>query len=190
MNPACHKAARIGSNLGHVSKYCSDSCGMQVARARLELVEMKRRQTCFESTSIAQLTLIKQRQLRTNSCADKQDRDRLTEIRKEQKCIRDNVQAVDKKLDLLRHITSNEEHCGFDSRLISAHVPFICLEKECLKHGDWQTLIHQEYQQEKAEQFLLLTRLEKERNQVKSRMRKRRSEKQVIQDLVNGTICV
>ncbi|CAO3607859.1 unnamed protein product [Cunninghamella echinulata] len=38
-NPTCEKASRISKNQGHLSKYCSDHCGMQVARARLAMAE-------------------------------------------------------------------------------------------------------------------------------------------------------
>lgn len=149
---------------------------------------MKRRQTCLDpSTSIVQLTLMKHRQLRVDSLADKHDRERLILIRKEKYGIRDAVHAIDKKLDLLSHIMPTND-CGFDTILIS-NESTICRKKECLKHREWQTLIYQDYMQEKKEQFHLLLALEKERNQVKSRMRDRRNETLVVQDLVNETQC-
>lgn len=208
-NPACHKAARIGSQLGHLSKYCSDSCGMQVARARLELVEIKRRnnsKTTAATIPIAQLALMKQRQLRINSFADKEDRNRLSQIRLEKLKIRDNVQAIDKKITLLNELKSKypiqEEEvnnttkgapCGFDSRLILDNVGqnyTQCTIENCIKHSEWQNLLTLEFGQERKEQFQYLSNLEKERNQVKERMRSRRSEKDLIKVLMNGTISV
>lgn len=222
-NPACHKAARIGSQLGHLSKYCSDSCGMQVARARLELVEIKRRNNSRNNNNttasipIAQLALMKQRQLRINSFADKEDRNRLTQIRMEKLKIRDNVQAIDKKIVFLnelklKHPQRKEENddndskthgpCGFDSRLIlddlfwkgnhdlSSQNYTKCTIDNCTKHNDWQKLLTLEVDQERKEQFQYLAILEKERNQIKERMRSRRSEKDLIKDLINGTISV
>lgn len=196
VNPACHKAARISSSLGHLSKYCSDSCGMQVARARLELVEMKRRQTGEHSVSIAKLTLMKQRQLRIESFADKQDRKRLIEIRKEKQKIRDCVNDINRQSQLLKKIilesssnNNDDDCCQFDSRVVSPEQKSVlCNTQNCLKHIDWQTLIQQEYDQERKEQFNLLIHLQEETDQVKSRMRERRSEKSTIKDLVNGTI--
>jgi hypothetical protein len=217
-NPACHKAARIGSHLGHLSKYCSDSCGMQVARARLELVEIKRRQNNDPSpVPIAQLALMKQRQLRTNSFADKEDKKRLSQIREEKKLIRDHVQAIDRKFKLFDQVTKDKEHhnmdhvhdteeehvddgpCGFDSRLVLPDKFWrqtdnmeedysVCQDLNCTKHAQWQKIISLEFEQERKEQFKLLLNLEKERKQIKSRMRKRRSEKDMMKDLVNGTI--
>ncbi|KAI9276294.1 hypothetical protein BY458DRAFT_506232 [Sporodiniella umbellata] len=126
-NPACSKAARISSNLGHLSKYCSSICGIQVARARLELLEIKKRNsTRAHLPSIPELTINKLRHSRINSCADKEDRDRLIQIQDEKKAIRVSVDVLRKKsrfVELLiqkRPFTEEDEEipCGFDSRLV------------------------------------------------------------------------
>lgn len=197
---------------------------MQVARARLELVEIKRRNnfrnnndSTTASIPIAQLALMKQRQLRINSFADKEDRNRLTQIRLEKLKIRDNVQAIDKKIVFLNKLKlkypqRKEEKddndstmhgpCGFDSRLILDDLFWKgnhdllsqnhtnCAIVNCTKHDDWQRLLTLEFDQERKEQFQYLAILEKERNQIKERMRSRRSEKDLIKDLINGTISV
>lgn len=196
---------------------------MQVARARLELVEIKRRNNSRNNNNttasipIAQLALMKQRQLRINSFADKEDRNRLTQIRMEKLKIRDNVQAIDKKIVFLNELKlehpqrkeENDEYdskthgpCGFDSRLIlddlfwkgnhdlSSQNYTKCTIDNCTKHNDWQKLLTLEFDQERKEQFQYLAILEKERNQIKERMRSRRSGKDLIKDLINGTISV
>ncbi|KAI9361746.1 hypothetical protein BD770DRAFT_441097 [Pilaira anomala] len=194
VNPACYKAARISSSLGHLSKYCSDSCGMQVARARLELVEMKRRQSnnSTHSMSIAKLTLLKQKQSRVQSFADKEDRRRLIEIGKEKQKIRDRVEKVNQKRQLLSQVEQQQDSdkCQFDEKLLFPELKESkkCEIPNCLKHLDWKNLLNQEYDQERKEQFQLLVRLQEEVNQIKSRMRKRRNEKDILKELVNGTI--
>ncbi|KAG0944276.1 hypothetical protein G6F26_004969 [Rhizopus arrhizus] len=127
-NPACNKAARISSHLGYISKYCSNVCGMQVARARLELLEIKRRNATNANslTPISELAIAKQKQSTVNSLADKQDRERLVQIRQEKKNIKFTVDILKRKskfIDLLvKQKPFTEEDggipCGFDSRLI------------------------------------------------------------------------
>lgn len=191
---------------------------MQVARARLELVEIKRRNNSKGDVSIpiAQLALMKQRQLRVNSFADKQDKKRLTQVRLEKQHIRDQIELVNKKTQLLDQLkltyprnNNNEseeseqllldEPCGFDSRLIQSDVLWkqkdhtdhtVCLLHQCQRHIQWQNLISLEFEQERKEQFKKLSVLEREKDQIKSRMRSRRSEKDLIKDLINGTISV
>lgn len=191
---------------------------MQVARARLELVEIKRRQLASPSNAnlvpIAQLAFLKQKQARIHSFADKRDKKRLLQIRQEKKVIRDHVQAIDRKIKLFHDIVKdsstmtvdqemeedNEEGpCGFDSRLILQDDYWmkkdkmevdhtVCQESNCAKHAQWKKIISLTFNQEREEQFKLLASIEKERRQIKSRMTKRRSEKEMMKDLVNGTI--
>ncbi|KAI8983104.1 hypothetical protein BDB01DRAFT_743993 [Pilobolus umbonatus] len=127
-NPACLKAARIGSHLGYLSKYCSDSCGMQVARARLELAEIKRRASSSDtSVSIADLALKNQQHLRVNSFADKDDRAKLYQLKESIDEIRVKIDATRCKekfcrlllrLDEEKKASDKYKPCGFDSRLI------------------------------------------------------------------------
>lgn len=225
-NPACNKAARISSHLGYISKYCSNVCGMQVARARLELLEIKRRNaTNANSLSpISELAIAKQKQSTINSLADKQDRERLIQIRQEKKNIKFTVDILKRKskfIDLLvKQKPFTEEDgdipCGFDSRLMwknhiwskiiqnsnvdvqmqitidSISEPYnVCQRLKCIKHRQWQKLALIEMKQEKKEQFNRLLSLEKERNQIKSRMRKRRSHTDLIKEyLMNNSISI
>ncbi|KAI7882314.1 uncharacterized protein EV154DRAFT_33523 [Mucor mucedo] len=186
-NPACHKAARIGASLGHVSKYCSDSCGLQVARARLTWAEMKRRRhTEDDSTNnetIVQLCLKRQRASRMHSLADAEDRARLPKIRCAKRKVRDTVGRIDAQLKAL---SEREPWCGYrhDNGSVCKQ------ENRCEKHGDWQERLCEEYKLEKQEQFKILLALEKEWQQVKERIRRRRNEKEILHDLVNETLCV
>jgi hypothetical protein len=175
---------------------------MQVARARLELVEIKRR-NCMPSPQvrIAQLALKKQKQLRANSLADRQDRDRLEQINQEKIVIRDNVLAIDRKCKLLNSLNQQtDEICGFDERLIWSDLIWmqkiqppndysVCQHSiDCIVHSQWQDLFGLELDQERKEQYHILIKLERERDQIKSRMRKRRSELDMIKDLINSTL--
>ncbi|KAI9486636.1 MAG: hypothetical protein EXX96DRAFT_534872 [Benjaminiella poitrasii] len=198
-NPACHKAARIGSNLlGYLSKYCSDLCGLQVARARLELVEIKRRNSSTNkdnnSKSIIELALTKQKQSCINSIADEEDRQRLEEIKEEKRVIRHSLSVIKNKCHLLEQVVSTAAHsiCGFDSRLISMNEDdknniVICQHQACLQHHRWKELFPVEFAQEKKEEYQRLIRLEKEKNQIKLRMKKRRDEKELMKNLGNMT---
>ncbi|KAI8889681.1 hypothetical protein K501DRAFT_238556 [Backusella circina FSU 941] len=216
-NPVCHKAGKIGSHLGHLSKYCSDSCGMQVARARLELAEIKQRTTNPHSMSIPDLTLENQKSIRLNSHADRDDRNRLLEIRDKKKRMKSVVLALTKKSSLLREVLALElgERCGFDSRLLWVKDTWkditeiktvqkqVIVKSEralpsfstcqqprqrCYKHTNWQKVISLETEQEQKEQFQSLSTLEKERLLIKDRMRKRRDKKVIMTDIVNGAI--
>jgi hypothetical protein len=176
---------------------------MQVARARLELVEIKRRNCmpfALDQVPIAQLALEKQRQLRVNSFADRQDRHRLIQINQEELVIRDSVLAIDRKCKLLRVLSEQTSKiCGFDGRLIWPDLIWqekiqppnnydICQRTDCGVHEQWQNLIGLEFNQERKEQYQSLIKLEREKDQIKSRMRSRRSEQEMIKDLINGTI--
>ncbi|KAI8391572.1 uncharacterized protein BYT42DRAFT_199961 [Radiomyces spectabilis] len=125
-NPACHKPARIGSHLGHLSKYCSDTCGMQVARARLELAEIKRRAASESTLSVPEVTIVKQRQNRLHSFADQDDRQRLIQVRKQKQLVKDDIAVIDRKKLFLKEVerslqrlvaTDEADICAFDSRL-------------------------------------------------------------------------
>lgn len=145
---------------------------------------MKRRRCTTSSESVVELCLKKQRQLRIHSLADAQDRARLPEIRDAKKKVRETVQVLDEQLEKLRQY-QEKGWCGFD--LNQGHV---CKQKVCEKHQDWQQRLSKEWIQDKKEQFRILSALEKEWHQVKERMRRRRSEKDIVQDLVNETLCV
>ncbi|KAG2196581.1 hypothetical protein INT47_004884 [Mucor saturninus] len=176
-----------GASLGHVSKYCSDSCGLQVARARLTWAEMKRRRHTEDdstrSETIVQLCLKRQRASRMHSLADAEDRARLPKIRCAKRKVRDTVGRIDAQLKAL---SERESWCGFQHDNGS-----VCKqENRCEKHGDWQERLCEEYKLEKQEQFKILLALEKEWQQVKERIRRRRNEKEILHDLVNETLCV
>ncbi|KAI8076095.1 hypothetical protein BDF21DRAFT_453412 [Thamnidium elegans] len=217
-NPACQKAARIGTNLGHLSKYCTDTCGMQVARARIELAEMKKRNATNDPTS----TYNPLSRGKLSSFADLDDRSRLSRVKDEKLHAKFIISIGEHKSELLSLLIQNEkeEVCGFDSRLswpeslwekvhhveqgednnhillnadgqiVSASKSFtICQQsRKCNKHANWQKLKTSELEQERSEQFVILTMLERERQQIKARMKKRREEVDLVDFLENGTI--
>ncbi|KAI7902363.1 uncharacterized protein BX663DRAFT_543373 [Cokeromyces recurvatus] len=219
-NPACSKAARIGTHQGHLSKYCTDNCGMQVARARIELAELKKRN--------ATMSLNKQHynplsRSKLSSFAELDDRARLCRVKEEKIHAKDIIQMVEQKSKLLNMLIQKEDNntlCGFDSRLswpdtlwekvhyviekdevislldeneqplTTAKVFHVCQQnrKSCNRHTNWQKLKTAELEQERSEQFVILTMLERERQQIKARMKKRREEVDLVEFLENGTI--
>lgn len=214
-NPACQKAARIGTNLGHLSKYCTDTCGMQVARARIELAEMKKRHATSEEGQYNPLSRGK-----LSSFADLDDRSRLSRVKDEKLHAKFIIAIGEHKSELLSLLIQYEkdELCGFDSRLswsdtvwekvaqveqgeenhhllmdnqgqiISKSFTVCQQPRKCNKHANWQKLKTFELEQERSEQFVILTMLERERQQIKARMKKRREEVDLVDFLENGTI--
>lgn len=200
-NTGCQRPARMGKNFGHLSKYCSDRCGIQVARTRIEQAEMK------NPLSRGKLS----------SFADMDDRARLSRVKEERQHAKSMIKLCQHKLRFLELLANkhNEECCGFDSRLswpdtiwekvesIDEHdltllnsqsewvtqKPFSsCSLKKCTKHTNWQKLKLAEIEQEKSEQFVILSMLERERQQIKARMKKRREDIDLIEFLENSTI--
>lgn len=216
-NPACSKPARIGTHQGHLSKYCTDSCGMQVARARIELAELKKRTALGQEQVYNPLSRGK-----LSSFADMDDRARLARVKEEKLQAKSIIAMGEQKSAFLQISTQyqKEDVCGFDSRLAwpdtfwdkvdkvveqpedNHHMlldvngeslstkPFtICqATKKCAKHASWQKLKAAEIDQERAEQFVILNMLERERQQIKARMKKRREEVDLVDFLENGTI--
>ncbi|KAG0177894.1 hypothetical protein DFQ29_004203 [Apophysomyces sp. BC1021] len=212
-NPACHQAARIGTNQGYLSKYCSDTCGLQVARARLELAQMKRHAEIHDSTSVPEAMVAKQRQSRINSLADLEDRQRLDEVRNEKQRIKSRLIGLDRRHTFLKLLIRTVlDECGYDSRLswpenvwmqvqdivddsgkllvkLETHEPFdICQQKICTKHTSWQKLILQQSEQECGEQRELFDQLCGEWEQIVSRITKRRNSADAAISLSNATI--
>ncbi|ORZ18773.1 hypothetical protein BCR42DRAFT_232247 [Absidia repens] len=235
-NPACSKAARISSQQGYLSKYCSHNCGMQVARARLELTEMKRRQHSDAAAdnipSIPQLTINKQRQSRLSSQAEKEDHHRLEQLRKQKRQALDVIRMIEQKQSFLGMTEQQLQHgdiCGFDPRLVwddqiwvkvkgmvatnddsiimlqyednddddtvswqqsTNQQPEKCqvIRKECRQHQQWPKLLEVEMKQERNEQIQVIRMLEKEKQEIKNRMRQRRNEVDLADSLGNGTI--
>ncbi|CAO3683571.1 unnamed protein product [Rhizopus stolonifer] len=219
-NPACNKAARISSHLGNLSKYCSSICGIQVARARLQLLEIKRRNaTRVHLPSIPELVIGKLKHSRINSLADKGDRERLIQIQQERNDIRCSVDILKKKskfVELLVKQTPLTEEgmpCGFDSRLtwaddiwkeieqdpiVNPQIQFdskesfsVCQRLKCIKHRQWQMILLTGIKQEKTEHFEQLLCLKKERDWIKSNMKKRRCHTDLIKEyLINSNISI
>lgn len=218
-NPACSKAARIGTHQGHFSKYCSDSCGMQVARARIELAEQKKKTALGDENHV--YNPLSRGKL--SSFADMDDRARLARVKEEKEKARSIIAMGEQKSAFLKILTEHqkEDVCGFDSRLswpdsfwakvdkvvkqpednhhmlLGAEGESLCTSafyqicqsnKKCSKHASWQKLKASEYEQERAEQFVILSILERERQQIKARMKKRREEVDLVDFLENGTI--
>ncbi|EPB84594.1 hypothetical protein HMPREF1544_08611 [Mucor circinelloides 1006PhL] len=217
-NPACIKPARIGTVQGHESKYCSDTCGMQVARARIELAELKKRNATM---SLEEQPYNPLSRARLSSFADMDDRARLNKVKEEKVHAKALITMVEHKSTLLKLLIqqSDEEMCGFDSRLTwpdtiwekvdqvrdndqhtislldanNSHVSSKGFTKcsqsrKCTKHLNWQKTKTAELEQERSEQFIILTMLERERQQIKARMKKRREEVDLVDYLENGTI--
>ncbi|KAI8357789.1 hypothetical protein BD560DRAFT_197126 [Blakeslea trispora] len=185
-NPNCFKAARISLSTGHLSKYCSDSCGLQVARARIELVEIKRRQNLQgQRISIEHLALQKHKQLHIHSLADRQNRQRLLEIRQEKLDIKDRLIQIGKRIDLLS-LSQTTSECGFDPKLIDSNGD-ICRSTACSRHEDWSNILFLRLGREKKEEYDNLIRVEEERKRIKTLMQKRRSDKDIRERLTNMT---
>ncbi|ORE01942.1 hypothetical protein BCV72DRAFT_252780 [Rhizopus microsporus var. microsporus] len=152
-----------------------------------------------------------------SSFADMDDRARLSRVKEERQHAKSMIKLCQHKLRFLELLADkhNEECCGFDSRLswpdtiwekvesIDEHdlmllnsqservtqKPFSsCSLKKCTKHINWQKLKLAEIEQEKSEQFVILSMLERERQQIKARMKKRREDIDLIEFLENSTI--
>ncbi|KAI8640387.1 hypothetical protein BD408DRAFT_476716 [Parasitella parasitica] len=215
-NPACLKPARIGTHQGHLSKYCSDTCGMQVARARIELSELKKKNATMSLDDQLYNPLSR---ARLSSFADMDDRTRLSRVKEEKLHAKSLITMGDHKSTFLKLLLqhTDEDICGFDSRLtwpdslwekvdqIKEDAPISLLDangdqittkgftkcsqsRKCNKHLNWQKIKSAELEQERSEQFIILTMLERERQQIKARMKKRREEVDLVDYLENGTI--
>lgn len=201
---------------------------MQVARARIELAEMKKRNSTLindDTTSSNNLNTPIYNPLsrgKLSSFADLDDRSRLTRVKDEKSHAKFIISIGEFKSKLLSLLIQyqKEDICGFDSRLswpdsiwekvknveqqednnhilkndkneqILSSKPYtICQQnRKCNKHLHWQKLKTSELEQERSEQFVILTMLERERQQIKARMKKRREEIDLADYLENGTI--
>ncbi|CAO3694579.1 unnamed protein product [Rhizopus stolonifer] len=203
-NMNCERAARIGRNQGHLSKYCTDNCGIQVAKAHMEITETK------NSLSRGKLC----------SFADMDDRSRLSRVKDERMYAKSMIQLCLHKENFLHMVTTtrsdDDDRCGFDSRLtwpdtiwqkvnrlddemkllndknelVTAKPFTVCsvVAKKCGKHVNWHKLKESEIEQEKTEQFVIMTMLERERQQIRARMKKRREDIDLSEYLEHGTV--
>ncbi|KAI8327123.1 hypothetical protein BD560DRAFT_418682 [Blakeslea trispora] len=181
-NPNCTNAARIGTNQGHL-----------MARARVELAEMKKKNSEeANNLSLSEHQYNPLSRSKLSSYADLDDRSRLSRAKQV-------IGIGQKKLALLSfsiQANKDQEICGFDSRLVGRRVygemeevrsdklidsrqqPLtksysICQSsKKCNRHLNWQKIKAFELEQERSEQFVILTMLERERQQIQARMRK------------------
>ncbi|KAF7732074.1 hypothetical protein EC973_006329 [Apophysomyces ossiformis] len=212
-NPACHQAARIGTNQGFFSKYCSDTCGLQVARARLELAQIKRRLETQDNIAVPEAMVARQRRSRINSLADLNDRQMLEKVQKEKRTVENRLIGLGRRhifLEML--IGRHQNECGYDSRLswpdtkwmqvqdiangngdislkLEVHEPYdTCQRKICTKHLNWQKLILQQSERECGEQQELLDTLCGEWEQIAARIAKRRNAAEAAKTLSNATI--
>lgn len=125
-NPNCQKPARI-SHHGYESRYCSNECGMQVARARVQLAEIKRREAKPDSESYTDvINMQRAKRNRSRSLSDKDDMAELEKVRNCKARTKAQVAMVEKKLEFLgyllyqldeRRAAPESNLCGFDSRL-------------------------------------------------------------------------
>ncbi|KAL0089630.1 hypothetical protein J3Q64DRAFT_1729499 [Phycomyces blakesleeanus] len=208
-NPVCQRAARMGTK-GQMSKYCSDACGMQVARTRIACAESKRRSSVTSSSSSSSSSLADRHSYltksRLSSFADRDDGHRLLRVRDEKKRARRMIGIVERKTAFLATLstqpTADEDVCGYDCRLSwpeskweaeelpSLDPEMACRQsRRCVKHNGWQKLKTLELEQERTEQFTVLAMLERERQQIKARMKRRREDVDLEEMLANGTIC-
>ncbi|ORX48321.1 hypothetical protein DM01DRAFT_1338785 [Hesseltinella vesiculosa] len=139
-NPACDKAARRGKlKQLHVSKYCSDHCGLTVARAQLALANRRRLAQHQQEQPLPSLPdnkpdpslppfdvcLEQLSKSRLSQYAGMEDRRRLARIREERQRAIDCVKMIDTKQQFLQALVASldqenraNDHCGFDSRLL------------------------------------------------------------------------
>jgi COMPASS component SPP1 len=142
-NPACVKPARTAKskhrgNKEVESRYCSDDCGLLLARARIANCDKKRR-AALEDAGAQKTQIIKVR-----SAADMDDRKLLVTLREEQNKLEEAIAQADQRSRFLKLvIRRQQEHksddpgveevkslgmkmkradeggiCGFDSRLL------------------------------------------------------------------------
>lgn len=192
---------------------------MQVARARIELAELKKQSAI--SSPLYETVYNPLSRSKLSSFADLDDRSRLSRVKEEKLYAKAVISMGEQKSALLNLLIQHakEDICGFDSRLswpdtiwervhhveeqpsgehllISAQgesvAPksfHVCQQsRKCNKHLNWQKLKASELEQERSEQFVILTMLERERQQIKARMKKRREEVDLVDFLENGTI--
>ncbi|KAI8084522.1 uncharacterized protein BX664DRAFT_283144 [Halteromyces radiatus] len=216
-NPSCQNVARGGKNKqSHGSKYCQDKCGLQVARARLVLSDRKQQQEMGElasfSTRMEQLS-----KSRLSLFADRDDRRRLIRIRMDRQRAIDIIHQITLKQQFLQALMETmdptNDQCGFDSRLLWEDDPWdsvtglerqptlrllplqedtwtVCHQKSkrCQRHSGWTKLKTAELEQEREEQFVILSILARERKLIKTRMNNRVAEMNVARSLMNGTL--
>jgi hypothetical protein len=185
---------------------------MQVARARIELAEMKRRNALM-GPLLQQNNANPLSRGKLSSFADQDDRARLLRVRDEKQGAKNNIRLGSYKSQFLKSLSTEDDVCGFDSRLSwpdsiwekvkttedqvlvsfdEIDKPYtVCQQhgRKCNKHSNWYKLKVAELEQERSEQFVILTMLERERQQIKARMKKRREEVDLAAILENGTIC-
>ncbi|CAO3618001.1 unnamed protein product [Cunninghamella blakesleeana] len=120
INSACNKAARISTNQGYKSKYCSYECGMEVARSQLESAD-KQQYTTTNDKDIYEFIISKRKKCRLLSYAHKEDHENLEKLKIEKNQHQKMVKLIDLKLKFLKSILKQVHSldiCGFDSRLI------------------------------------------------------------------------
>ncbi|KAI8072901.1 hypothetical protein BC940DRAFT_291894 [Gongronella butleri] len=213
-NPACDKAGRVSTHQGYVSKYCSHNCGMQVARARLELADMKRKRHVLTHglkddasvvASIPELVVHRQRQVRLASYSEHQDARRLQAIKENKKQALDRVHMIEFKKDFLQSLPTQDDTCGFDPRLVLdddawmeawqkqspppvEKEPCTIGRKQCHRHAQWAKVAAQVMDLERQEQLHILQRLHHEKHLIQSRQRQRRDQVHLAQAVAHGVM--
>ncbi|CAO3624670.1 unnamed protein product [Cunninghamella blakesleeana] len=61
-------------------------------------------------------------------------------------------------------------------------------KKKCQRHNGWMKLKGLEFEQEREEQFIILSVLARERKQIKTRINNRLNEMNLVNSLMNGTL--
>ncbi|KAI7889196.1 uncharacterized protein EV154DRAFT_538961 [Mucor mucedo] len=199
-----------------IDLYFCESCAK--ARARIELAEMKKRNATSDPQSHynplsrgklssfadqddrSRLTRVKDEKLHAKFIiAIGEHKSELLSLliqhEKEELCGFDSrLSWSDTLWEKVAHVEQGEDnnHLLTDSEghRVAPNKSFTqCQQpRKCNKHANWQKLKTFELEQERSEQFVILTMLERERQQIKARMKKRREEVDLVDFLENGTI--
>ncbi|KAI8096741.1 uncharacterized protein BX664DRAFT_257778, partial [Halteromyces radiatus] len=149
------------------------------------------------------------RQSRLTSYAEKEDQHRLGQLRIQKQKAQDMVKMIEQKQKFLATVEKRMEQitddiCGFDTRLVwddllwqddvimDEHSQQQCQikRKECQRHQQWQNIIQLGLNQERKEQIQVLKMLDKEKQDIKTRMHKRRNEIELANGLKNHTFII
>ncbi|KAL1923938.1 uncharacterized protein VTP21DRAFT_6973 [Calcarisporiella thermophila] len=118
-SPSCQKPARVPR-----SKYCSDQCGLHVARLRLRLFQTRQRQQeqqKQENKPSADLGV---------SRAERDDRKRLTAVRDQKVQVRRELKSIGERASLLRRVIQNAK--AAEARATAAGEEVVCGFQACL----------------------------------------------------------
>ncbi|KAI9485067.1 hypothetical protein BDB00DRAFT_91532 [Zychaea mexicana] len=119
---------------------------MQVARARLELADIKRNAGgCAASLGITDIVARREKKARLESLSDKDDQKRLLRLREAKQRMKTEIITADRKLAFLKAqvqtSSPSKEFCGFDTRLLWPDSVWHCVCDEFSKSDNGRTVI-------------------------------------------------